>query len=519
MLKEKEQAAASAAQQQPDGFADNSQVGLQQHEQPTRDSLQQERAAGITEQVTQEQAAQAQLVTQELPQQEQQQQQVAASRSQGQDAGGTGSQVLEHQGAQASHQDGSMLAGDLSGQQQEQQVVQGQSITSQAALEGVGTSGASRGESQQAADAGAAQPRALAYQQVQGPVLRLPMVPSMDMQQQHQQQQQQERPVGPLLAFEKDPVPAQVPLSDWQHMDAPQELTSATFLEVSNPSYVAMCLVVRDQQEDIEEWVEHHLRLGVGKIYVWDNGSDPPLEQILQKYITEGIVVYTHFTEFQHATDRPQLYAYDRCLQDHGYKHHWMVFIDADEFLIFREGPPVQSLPQLLQAYEEYSGLGVHWILFGSSGHTSRPKRGVLRSYYKSLPLMHTQHQLIKTIANTRCTASAWGPHAFHHNCSQPVVRTNFEPVDGPRAERPVFDQLVIHHYATKSLEEFQMKMARGSGMRRKRGMEYFWFVDSWSVDYNFDAFRIWDDQAGTHQHPTATARYDSLPVHAWNER
>ena len=50
----------------------------------------------------------------------------------------------------------------------------------------------------------------------------------------------------------------------------------------------------------------------MSKIYVWDNGSDPPLKQILQKYITEGIVVYTHFTKFQHATDRPQLYAYDR---------------------------------------------------------------------------------------------------------------------------------------------------------------------------------------------------------------
>lgn len=44
----------------------------------------------------------------------------------------------------------------------------------------------------------------------------------------------------------------------------------------------------------------------------------------------------------------------------------------------------------------------MHWILFGSSGHTTRPSKGVLRSYYKCLPLMHSQHTLIKTIANTR---------------------------------------------------------------------------------------------------------------------
>ena len=25
--------------------------------------------------------------------------------------------------------------------------------------------------------------------------------------------------------------------------------------------------------------------------------------------------------------------------------------------------------------------------------------------------------------------------------------------------------------------------------------MEYFWFVDAWSVEYNFDALRVWDDR------------------------
>ena len=33
-----------------------------------------------------------------------------------------------------------------------------------------------------------------------------------------------------------------------------------------------------------------------------------------------------------------------------------MVFTDADEFLVFRDGPPVQSLPNFLKAYEQYSG-------------------------------------------------------------------------------------------------------------------------------------------------------------------
>lgn len=69
---------------------------------------------------------------------------------------------------------------------------------------------------------------------------------------------------------------------------------------------------------------------------------------------------------------------------------------------MFRDGPPVQSLPSLLKRYEGSSALAVHWILFGSSGHEIRPLQGTLRSYTRCLPLNHTQHLFVKTIANTR---------------------------------------------------------------------------------------------------------------------
>ena len=116
-----------------------------------------------------------------------------------------------------------------------------------------------------------------------------------------------------------------------------------------------------------------------------------------------------------------------------------------------------------------------------------------------------------------RCTSGAWGPHAFHHTCAQPVVRTDFSPIEGPRwgwllgpsastllwpvspwprpvdagtswgpfqshhkptsrltplprrNDRPVHDVLAVHHYATRSREEFEIKMSRGSGMKRQR--------------------------------------------------
>jgi hypothetical protein len=36
-----------------------------------------------------------------------------------------------------------------------------------------------------------------------------------------------------------------------------------------------------------------------------------------------------------------------------------------------------------LQDYESYGGLGVNWVMFGSSGHKTRPKGGTIASYWQ----------------------------------------------------------------------------------------------------------------------------------------
>lgn len=70
--------------------------------------------------------------------------------------------------------------------------------------------------------------------------------------------------------------------------------------------------------------------------------------------------------------------------------------------------PPIQSLPLFLQSFEgpglppdAHPAIGVHWILFGSSGHVTRPTRGALRSYTRCLQLRHGQHALVKSIVRT----------------------------------------------------------------------------------------------------------------------
>jgi hypothetical protein len=298
-----------------------------------------------------------------------------------------------------------------------------------------------------------------------------------------------------LPSFEATPIPLKPTLHEWQEQrrreraqkevsaktTTTMEFSSTTFLPSAAESsagprglksgYVAICAIVRDAHDDLLEWVHHHLKLGMYPVYLYDHASAPPMSSVVRQHIDSGAVVYRQIQEFHHPSGKPQLWAYDDCLQRHGTKHKWLAFIDVDEFLIFKTGPPVQSLPDLLREYENYSALVVHWILFGSSGHETRPSRGVLRSYFRCLPQLHTQHLFVKTIANTACTMGTTdSPHAFRYNCTNSAVRTDRSPIHGPTAEdAPLYATLAIHHYATKSQEEFEVKMVRGSGMKRQR--------------------------------------------------
>ncbi len=38
------------------------------------------------------------------------------------------------------------------------------------------------------------------------------------------------------------------------------------------------------------EWMAHHQRLGVGRFYIFDNGSDPPLNTTFTEHIASGLI-------------------------------------------------------------------------------------------------------------------------------------------------------------------------------------------------------------------------------------
>jgi hypothetical protein len=250
----------------------------------------------------------------------------------------------------------------------------------------------------------------------------------------------------------------------------------------SRDSYFAICLVVKDYNDYIVEWIEYHKRMGCGRFYIYDHGTEVPMLETIKEYVLSGLVEYT-YTDYRNwdPTPQPQLQTYDKCVRSYGQRHRWMGFIDSDEFIVVVNKS--LTIPDVLRGYEDYGGVGLTWMRFGSSGHIQKPPGGVLPNYYKCAP-----HFNIKSIINPAVTSHAdRDPHHFIHTGSKYTVSTSFVRIDGPRNPdfSKAFDVMYINHYHTKSLDDYIDKLRRGRAVSRNHliTMADFYAVDALCVN------------------------------------
>ncbi|MEW5300200.1 MAG: hypothetical protein WDW38_003039 [Sanguina aurantia] len=281
-------------------------------------------------------------------------------------------------------------------------------------------------------------------------------------------------------------------------------------------AYVGICAIVKNEQRNIQEWIDYHHWIGVGKFYIYDHGSSLSVAAQLQKYIAAGIVeVFTFASDWQLDAEHelfkstrarsflsPQAWAADSCFRWFGYRHTFLGMLDTDEFVVLRNQslqtpmtPP--SLPAFLKGFEPYAGVLLHWQMFGSSGLRTRPSGGTLASYTAcmdknataALPdFINNPVGHMKSFTQTQHFKYGCNPHMCAVG-DMFYVNEDFTKISRVVARQLHWQRAVVHHYATRSAQEYSLKLARGSGHSqysaeamaagiRNRGWGYFKLID-----------------------------------------
>ncbi|KAI5481825.1 hypothetical protein MNV49_000102 [Pseudohyphozyma bogoriensis] len=260
--------------------------------------------------------------------------------------------------------------------------------------------------------------------------------------------------------------------------------------------YVGICTSVRGQVFDLPEWIRHHYyHLGIHSMYIFDDGTLPPLADQLSEFelgVPRSAVNFIYYSE-ELRSEHQQMYAYNECVRMFGRRHTWLALIDGDEYLEMVD--PTVSLQSFLREFDgKAAAVGVQWIIHNSAGQVKRPPRGACRQTFTSCiadpPKEHPDdNSHIKSIVKTDQFLGMIDPHHADMKGNLTTMGELFDPVPPPGYFRypPTRERIVLHHYAVKSWEEYEQKMRRGSGMDNHKGMA-FWDRVEGSVSHVCDS-------------------------------
>jgi hypothetical protein len=212
---------------------------------------------------------------------------------------------------------------------------------------------------------------------------------------------------------------------------------------------VAICLIIKNENEYLEEWLNHHRNLGFDHFIIYDNQSAPSVtEYFLNKNLTHSDTTVIYWKDNAHAS---QLRAYKNCCKNYK-EFDYVLFIDTDEFLYLKNHATIK---EFINSKEKFDGLGIYWRMYGGNYTNNKIPEKEYTKYYTN------KH--IKSLINPKKVINFPDPH-------KAVLQNDSIYIDelGNKITSPLgnhtSDNIWIKHIWTRSLSEWNEKLKRGSG-------------------------------------------------------
>ena len=217
---------------------------------------------------------------------------------------------------------------------------------------------------------------------------------------------------------------------------------------------LALCCMFREETPYIREWVEYHRLVGVERFWLLNNDPDPAAAAEVAPYVDDGTAV---LIDWQGGPGvKKQREGFNHVLGLARGQTKWLGFIDMDEFVV----PTVaEDLREVLRDYEDFGGLGINWLCYGTSGHAD-PQPLQIDAYRMCAPYGHELNRNVKVIVRPERTGSVLSPH--HCRFVRPWYSVGEDKATYPHTYRQASHAVVrVNHYSTRSVEDCRRKVAK----------------------------------------------------------
>ena len=156
--------------------------------------------------------------------------------------------------------------------------------------------------------------------------------------------------------------------------------------ERTDSKMCAVCAIGRMENRYAVEWVDHYLKLGFDKIFIYDNnfGDEEHFEEVLAPYIKKKKVEIIPYRNILYS----QKPAYNDCYRRHGHEYQWIAFFDFDEFLILPEG---ETMKDFMALHKDADLVALNWQMMQDSGLTNYDPRPCQERFTVMMPYEMTR--------------------------------------------------------------------------------------------------------------------------------
>lgn len=128
----------------------------------------------------------------------------------------------------------------------------------------------------------------------------------------------------------------------------------------------SVCLLIKNENQYLKEWLDHYLSVGLDHIFIYDNNSDIPVKSIVKEWYSNEILEKITVIDYLGSHNDLQTESYNDFLKNYGMQTRWVLFADSDEFVQFPNGNKVNEFflynPDMTYLYtgenniQEYNG-------------------------------------------------------------------------------------------------------------------------------------------------------------------
>ncbi|UDF03398.1 glycosyltransferase family 2 protein [Asticcacaulis sp. AND118] len=245
-----------------------------------------------------------------------------------------------------------------------------------------------------------------------------------------------------------------------------------------------VCLIAKNEAPYLIEWVAYYRVLGFDEVVVYENNSTDNSADILKALAANGKIKHRPWKLGRN--ESPQTTAYQDALRKA--KTDWVLFVDADEFLVLHQALTVNEFLAPLHARSEVTSIGVNWRIFGDSHIEKWDSRPVMERFLLAAEPDFPVNNHLKSFARVKSVANPVHMHACGTKGGE-RVHASGKPLTMPNwglSETVELDVAQVNHYYTKTVEEYQMKKARGQGGAGDNKPELkYWYNDESFAAHN----------------------------------